>query len=294
MPTSAPTRYPAKVLLLGEHIVLRGARALAVPFARFGAHWVRDSAPDERLAAFAEYLVAHFTTDELDAPAFRRAVADGLRLQSDIPIGYGLGSSGTVCAAVLDRFGTAAGRRLPLPELKSFLARMENHFHGNSSGTDPLLVFRRRPLLLGGNEIEEPALPALPAPYRIFLLDTGISRSTSVYVGRFLERYDATEGAFAQRARSVWLPANARALAALLTGAGDALWSAWVELSDVQRELVPDFIPESVRTVWRGTHHALKLCGAGGGGCMLGLSHDWIATQARLKEAGFATYGVPL
>jgi mevalonate kinase len=282
-------------LLLGEHIVLRGGRALAIPYPRFGARWVQADAADERLTAFAEYLATHFSAADIDVAAFRQSVADGLRLHSDIPVGYGLGSSGTVCAAVLDRFGTPASKALALPALQDLLARMEGHFHGNSSGTDPLIVFRRRPLLLGGPAIEEPTLPALAAPYRFFLLDTGVSRSTSTYVGRFLNRYDhAPDDRFVRRTRTMWLPANARALAALLAGRGDDLWAACVELSAIQAELVPDFIPEPVQAVWRGGDHILKLCGAGGGGCMLGLSRDWAATEAALRAAGFTVYSVPL
>ena len=291
--TDSPT-YPAKVLLLGEHIVLRGARALAIPYDRFGARWVAGAVPDERLRALADYVAAHFSPSEIDAAAFAEAVHGGWQLEADIPIGYGLGSSGAVCAAVLDRFGTEASRNLPLPELKHFLARLEDYFHGNSSGTDPLIIFRRRPLLLGGETgIREVALPALPVPYQLFLLDTGQSRRTATYVERFLARYDG-DGAFAQRNRADWLPASAAALAALLAGAGEALWPAFGQLSAVQHALVPDFIPDAVRAVWSGPDHRLKLCGAGGGGCMLGLSRNWPATQRQLRAAGWPIYPVVL
>jgi mevalonate kinase len=279
------------VLLLGEHIVLRGARALAIPYERFGARWTQGAEPDERLLAFVAYLREQFAAAEIDTAACERAVRAGWQLHSDIPVGYGLGSSGAVCAAVLDRFGTDAARTLPLPELKRFLARMENHFHGNSSGTDPLIIFRRRPLLLGGPGLEEIMPPVLPAPYRLFLLDTGQPRSTATYVERFLARYD-DGGTFAHRTRSAWMPASAAALEALLGAAGNALWAACSTLSRVQGELLPDFIPEPVRAVWRGADHVLKLCGAGGGGFMLGLSRNWPATQQELTAAGWTVYAV--
>jgi mevalonate kinase len=289
--TNDTPSYPAKVLLLGEHIVLRGARALAIPYDRFGARWAEGAEPDVRLLDFVAYLRSQFSAAELDTAACERAVRAGLRLTSDIPVGYGLGSSGAVCAAVLDRYGTDAARTLPLPELKNFLARMENHFHGNSSGTDPLIIFRRRPLLLGGTGLEEITPPALPAPYRLFLLDTGQPRSTATYVDRFLTRYDA-EGDFAHQTESAWLPASAAALEALLGGAGAALWMAMAVLSRVQAKLLPDFVPAPVRAVWAGADHVLKLCGAGGGGFMLGLSRNWPATQQELTAAGWTVHSV--
>ncbi|MGB3548199.1 MAG: mevalonate kinase, partial [Saprospiraceae bacterium] len=71
-----------------------------------------------------------------------RDLTSGRRLHSNIPEGYGMGSSGAVCVAVLSDYASPATLdRINRP----FLARMESFFHGTSSGTDPYIISRRRP-----------------------------------------------------------------------------------------------------------------------------------------------------
>ncbi|MEL7162952.1 MAG: hypothetical protein AAFN92_19490, partial [Bacteroidota bacterium] len=60
--------YPAKVLLFGEHTVLRGGRGLAVPYPRFSLRWTAGT-PDERLLDFAEYLQQQLPIWALNAGA---------------------------------------------------------------------------------------------------------------------------------------------------------------------------------------------------------------------------------
>jgi len=65
---------------------------------------------------------------------------EGLAFESNIPIGFGLGSSGALSAGVYDSFCLAkANDNLELT--KKHLAQIESYFHGSSSGTDPLVSF---------------------------------------------------------------------------------------------------------------------------------------------------------
>ena len=137
--------YPAKIILFGEHTVLQGGRALAVPYPTFGVRWEQGDEPDKRLLALLEYLQEHFDSDDFNFPELSRALQNGWQLIGNVPGGYGLGSSGTVCAAIYDRFGRG---KMPLSEVKAFLARMEGFYHGQSSGTDPLISLLKEPLLL--------------------------------------------------------------------------------------------------------------------------------------------------
>jgi len=74
------------------------------------------------------------------------------------------------------------------------LARMEQHFHGQSSGTDPLICFLRQPLMLGGGQ--PPRTTSLPPNWNegFFLLDTGTERKASDFIRSFTFRYDADAG----------------------------------------------------------------------------------------------------
>ncbi len=168
--TILPQRaYPAKILLIGEHAVLDGGQALAMAWPARKAHWVwagSSSAgqaisaaslpareedreiPESRRAAlhrFAEWLISgqNFWNEWLDMESLARSLNSRENmpwLDSDIPQGYGLGSSGSVCAAIYDAFGR---RELPLTldEGLAMFARMEAYFHGSSSGVDPLISY---------------------------------------------------------------------------------------------------------------------------------------------------------
>ncbi len=272
-----PRSYPAKVLLYGEHTVLRGGRGLAVPYPATSLHW-EVGEPDRRLLEFGEYLL-RCPELPLDGERLLADLRAGQRLEGDIPNGYGLGSSGAVCAAVWDRYGTSVG--LPLAELRRLLARLEAHFHGSSSGTDPLISYLQGPVLLepGGKA----ATVDLPANWAegYFLLDTGIERSASPLIERFLASYDRD----AARIQTDWqLPADA-AIDALISGNRDQLYRHTAALSEFQLVAFPDFIPEAYHADWNGGDaYRLKLCGAGGGGMLLGLARNRKTAERRLGK----------
>ncbi|MEM9837043.1 MAG: hypothetical protein AAF828_11105, partial [Bacteroidota bacterium] len=198
--------FPAKVLLFGEHRVLRGGRALAVPFPARGAAWVKKAKVDARLLALVRYLSVHFGARELQLFRLQRDVERGWQLWSNVPIGYGLGSSGTVCAAIWDRYATLKGRNYDGHQLREALARMESFFHGQSSGTDPLVSFLNRPALITTAGIEWIDLPRRwSSPF--FLLDTGQARQSGPLVQAFLQRYD-TDVSWRQAVDKYWGPAD--------------------------------------------------------------------------------------
>ncbi len=60
-----PREYPAKILLYGEHTVLRSGRGLAVPYPGLSLRWSR-STPDEQLLRFCDYLKIAIPEDVLE------------------------------------------------------------------------------------------------------------------------------------------------------------------------------------------------------------------------------------
>ncbi len=264
--------YPAKILLFGEHTVLRGGQGLAIPYPARSIRWVKDK-PDERLLQFSDYLKVVFSRHLLDTGGLEDRLLDDWRLAGDIPTGYGLGSSGAVCAAIWDQFATPAGKALTGDALRQALARMEQHFHGQSSGTDPLISLLNTPVLLGGGQ--PPQISTLPANWNegFFLLDTGQERQAATLIRQFTTRYDE-DADFARSTASQWLgPANT-AIQALMAGNRTKLATAMRQVATFQQQELPDFIPASLRSKCLGDGYTLKLCGAGGGGMMLGLASD--------------------
>ncbi|WP_420458989.1 hypothetical protein [Neolewinella sp.] len=271
--------YPAKILLFGEHIILRGSRGLAVPYPRFTLEWAQGE-PDPRLLGLCDYLRTCVPAPLLDCELLARDLGKGARLAGNIPTGYGLGSSGAVCAAVFDRYATTAGKLLDMRSLRGTLATMEGHFHGESSGTDPLVCYLQQPLLLQGGAAGAVQL-AEGWHQGFFLVDTGVARSASDLIWRFTR---AVDGGLVPDIRSGWMEPNERAITALLNGDREDLFGAFSDISAYQLPNFPYLVPAEFHDLWNGGQdYRLKLCGAGGGGMVLGLAQD----QAR---AG-ATFG---
>jgi mevalonate kinase len=283
-------KFPAKVLLFGEHIILRGSRALAIPlWARYGK-WKQGGSPEQQgdLAAFAEYLNQEFP-QAFATEKMLQDLAAGLYLASNVPVGYGLGSSGAVCVAVFRTYATAQGHeQLQQAGEKAFFARMESFFHGTSSGTDPLLIYLEKPLQLfpDGTWQEEQIIP-LPAGWQLFLLDTKQARKTAPLVNYFTQRFDQEED-FRTAVRQHWMQPNDQAIDALLNDKPSALWQHFRTISQFQLEALPPMVLPSIKDVWQqglaSDHYALKICGAGGGGFCLGISKDWNRTKVALGE----------
>ena len=273
------TSYPAKILLFGEHVILRGSRGLAVPYPRFTLAWAQGES-DPRLIAFGEYLRTCVPARLLDHDRLVSELQNGARLDGNIPTGYGLGSSGAVCAAVFDRYATLAGKSLDTSSLRGTLATMERHFHGESSGTDPLVCYLQQPLLLQSGDAGAVQL-AEGWQRGFFLIDTGVTRSASDLIWRFTQ---AVDGGLVPDLRSGWMEPNERAITALLAGDRNGLFNAFSEISAYQLPNFPYLVPMELHELWDGGQdYQLKLCGAGGGGMLLGLAQN----QARAE----ATFG---
>ncbi len=268
--------YPAKILLFGEHIILCGSRGLAVPYPRFTIQWAQEK-PDSRLLGLCHYLRTCVPAHLLDHDRLATELQQGARLDGNIPTGYGLGSSGAVCAAVFDRYATTAGKSLNMRSLRGTLATMERHFHGESSGTDPLVCYLQQPLLLQGGDAGAVQL-AQGWQRGFFLVDTGVTRSASDLIWRFTQ---AVDGGLVPDIRSGWMEPNERAITALLNGDRNALYGAFSEISVYQLPNFPYLVPVEFHDLWNGGQaYRLKLCGAGGGGMLLGLAQDEARAEA--------------
>ncbi len=290
--------YPGKLLLFGEYIIIKGASALAMPLGLYGGSW-QEKGPhlQQQLPQFAQYLKQlqqeGLLKASLDCSRFVEELDRGLYFESTIPLGYGAGSSGALCAAVFDRFGNHNQAPSPadLPRLKSQLAQMESFFHGNSSGIDPLVCLVEQALLLStSGDIQACQVPlSLEDSEKdgaIFLIDTGISRQTEPLVQHFLECCE--DEFYEKRCMDELVPQNETAIQALLTADTPALLEAMQHISYFQFQFFRQMIPAAFQTVWGdgliSRDYSLKLCGAGGGGFILGFTADLPKTKRVLSN----------
>ena len=112
------------------------------------------------------------------------------------------------------------------------------------------------------------------AVLKLFLINTHIERKTAPYVNLFLEK--CKEPKFMKTIEKSLIPANNIAIQAYLHGKHSELMKCVKIISQLQMDLMPEFIPPAFHDVWRqGQKHNqyhLKICGAGGGGFIIGVA----------------------
>jgi mevalonate kinase len=270
---------PSKILLFGEHTVIKGSQALAMPLDLYSGEWLfgENRELQRDLLPFSDYLSAQHLPISIHIKHFKRDLEKGIYFQADIPEGYGVGSSGAVCAAILARYGKVTKEeKANIPLLKAQFSLMEGFFHGKSSGIDPLVSFLKKPIhLISPTEINAVTIPKKTRQL-FFLLDTGIKRSAERYIQWFQAQNE--QKAFAEAVQNELIPQNNAAIQHTLCGNVDNLCKTMHEISTFQFKNMAYMIPEKIHPIWKkglatGTF-SLKICGAGGGGFMLGVG-DW-------------------
>jgi len=266
-------KYHSKLLLVGEYALLVGGDALSICYDTFYGVWQYGVHENPSLHPLLHYIRNHETLSKiiLHTP-FENELFKGLFFKSNIPEGYGLGSSGALCAAVLDQFSKAHFRELN--EIKSILGMMESFFHGQSSGLDPLVSYMDKTLWVkhtGHVELIPNHIQLNAKKYSISLYDSGQSRHTELLVNVFKEKINSTS--FRELYQQEIIQVNHHLIDALLNQYEDLVIQNWKQLSINSLEIYDAFIPTHVKKYWQqgldNNDYYLKLCGAGGGGYFL-------------------------
>lgn len=196
----------AKIILVGEHAVVYGQPAIAVP--------VSD------LRAFAnveanESGVLRIISAELDIPVNINAetVDNALELtarlvlttlkaappsatiyiRSDIPVASGLGSGAAVSTALARALCAALDVEMDEATLNSLIYEVEKIHHGTPSGIDNTVIVYERPVYFVRGQAIETLTRA--TPFTLLIGDTGKSASTRTAVAgvrEFFEREPET------------------------------------------------------------------------------------------------------
>ena len=304
--------FYAKIMLFGEYSVIWDSMALTIPYSHFTGelqfinqeqytNYELATESNKHLGEFFNYLKNSDKksgfSEKLDLESFEKDIREGLYFESNIPQGYGIGSSGALVAAIYDHYGFNNQKRRQIltgPEiaaLKSLFAKMESYFHGISSGLDPLLCYIRQPLLIRSKlQIETVKIPRdkLATHSSIFLVDTGTLGKTGPLVSLFTEKCEKDE--YLNQVRNVFIPANNGCIETLLNGDINQFFTHLTELSAYQFLYLQEMIPEKMKPVWQAGLHRddfkLKLCGSGGGGFLLGISNDLKVTRKYFRQSG--------
>lgn len=297
----------SKVLLFGEYAVLHEGMALVVPCEKYqGSFGFCDSAENKAIAQksnkylknFCAFVASHMGEEfVLEVKLFEKEIEEGLFFNSNIPQGYGLGSSGALVAAIVLRYLKKAKglkddlKALTLQKLytlKSELGRLESFFHGVSSGLDPLSIILNQPILFKNKkEIQPTEMPKANGHHEnvIFLLDTLHGRSTFEMMKKFETLHQ--QPAFRKAFKKEVVHYNNLAIEHLLQNRLVDFYESLGHLSRFQINEMPEFIPLELHSLVQegldSGDYFMKLCGAGGGGFLLGFTSNWTVTQEKLK-----------
>jgi mevalonate kinase len=288
--------YQSKVLLFGEYSVIKNSNALAMPYPLFDGHLTfrsQSQGRDPELKALSSYLNRLDSQGELpfdlDLSSFEFDIGQGLVFESTIPQGYGVGSSGALCAAVYDRYvKNPSTWNASIETLRNHLCLIESHFHGSSSGLDPLVSYVGKPILKtkdAGFNIADIASDSME-PGTLFLLNTGRSRKTEPLVGLFLEKCKNED--FSNLCEQELSPLTDECISHYLQGDREQLWQSFAKLSQFQFNNFEPMIPKLYVDLWQQglVEHDfyLKLCGAGGGGFLMGMTKNFKECSRILKD----------
>jgi mevalonate kinase len=214
---------PGKIILFGEHAVVYGHPALAVPVTQVHADvevtdalraGIQVEAPDVALRTELRTLApTHplrsvienvFQSLGLSAPPYLN-----IRITSTIPVASGLGSGAAVSVAVIRALSAHFGHMLTNEQVNALAYEAEKLHHGTPSGIDNTVITYSCPVyFVRGRPVET---FRSGAPFTIVIADTGIPAPTKESVGdvrkawaadkRRWEKVFAKIGALAQQAR---------------------------------------------------------------------------------------------
>ncbi len=284
-------RYYSKVILFGEYSMIFDSTALMVPLKQFSAQWrfashllaQGSAASNASLQRFAEYLSSLDIKDIFDLQRFNHELYYNLFLDSNVPSGYGLGSSGTLVAAVYDAY--AKQKTDDYLKLKEVFGKMESYFHGSSSGIDPLQCYLGKPFKITPQGVQILSDDFLKKDIHICLIDTKIKSNTKPLVNHFKKQRENPN--FLKRFKTEYQPCVKTCIDTMIAGDNELFFNALKQLTKGQLEFLRPMITDNTLDLFTQDydfHFGVKISGSGGGGYVLGFTDDVNRASELLKN----------
>jgi mevalonate kinase len=229
----AEASAPAKLILCGEHAVVYGAAAIALPLADMRAYvqvapanagsgirihapdlsdsWTLAERPDHPLSELVLAALRQMQALSPEPPDLE------LTIRSAIPVAGGLGSGAAVATALVRALAGAQGLVLPPDDVAALVYLSEQRYHGTSSGIDNTViaheqaiwyerqqegqyepaVVRQAAQVPGARQMSRSGTLIEPVgigePLTLVIGDTGIRSETRLPVGEVRRRWEADQ-----------------------------------------------------------------------------------------------------
>jgi mevalonate kinase len=276
---------PGKVILFGEHAVVYGRPAIAVPVTEVQAQaYVELGEPGRGMVVAApdlgQRLIVREAPQDHPLASIARLSLEAMgrdpdpdlliTITSTIPIARGMGSGAAVSTAILRGLAQHYGHWLSSQAISDLVYQVEVIYHGTPSGIDNTVVAFEKPVYFVKGVTRE--VFWVGRPFLLAVADTGIESATRDVVGDLRRRYEADPahyeplfdrvGEVAHAARSAIEDSTVQELGRLMDENHLLLCKLGVSCPELDR---------LVAAAREGGALGAKLSGAGWGGNMIAL-----------------------
>jgi mevalonate kinase len=283
-------RAPGKLILAGEHAVVYGFPAIALAVERWTTVRLSPTVGPRHLG------VCPFQDARLGLALDLALPDQGLRvdIESDIPVGRGMGSSAALTVALLRARAAWSGETLDFARLHAEGFAIERVFHGTPSGVDHAVSARGGALRYRRTEAGLSLEPIVVPDLELVVFDSGAPGDTGRMVAgvrarrpgidRVLERIGTvTELVAATLARPQHAGTAVRELGPLLRENHELLREIGVSTPELD---------QIVAFACANGASGAKLAGAGGGGLVLALSESPTRLLQAATQAGMTAFSL--
>jgi mevalonate kinase len=300
---------PGKIILFGEHAVVYGQPAIAVPVSQVRARAIITAQPDyargqiniqapdiDLMTTLDDLPVNHplsvVVKQVLNETQIDKPPAMMIRVTSTIPIAAGLGSGAAVSVAVIRALSEFLGKPLAAEKVSKLAFEVEKLYHGTPSGIDNSVITYEKPIYFvkkSTGDIGSMQTMQVSRPFRLVIGDTGIASPTAAAVGDVRKSWKADRSLFQGYFESTGKIVD-RARQALEAGELEALGGLMDENQEILEKIgvsSPE-LEQLISAARLAGAHGAKLSGGGRGGNMIALvSKETESQVARaLKNAG--------